>query len=181
MGSHNVADDEIKAIFADVGAGQGPPLGIDAHDIIERGDPAAPQAASGTRHFGHHGRGDRGHRARFGQHTGGPVPVQPAGPGISLETVADTPSPGSSTTPRPSPPVRRDHPQAPGFRLLRTSPPPDPELPRRTHPARPCSPRPPPGPPRPSPPRASRCLTDTDRGKPTRHIWSQRADREARV
>jgi hypothetical protein len=29
------------------------------------------------------------------------VPVQPAGPGISLETVADTPSPGSSTTPRP--------------------------------------------------------------------------------
>ena len=37
MGSHNVADDEIKAIFADVGAGQGPPLGIDAHDIIERG------------------------------------------------------------------------------------------------------------------------------------------------
>jgi hypothetical protein len=37
MGSHNVADDEIKAIFTDVGAGQGPPLGIDAHDIIERG------------------------------------------------------------------------------------------------------------------------------------------------
>jgi hypothetical protein len=137
MGSHNVADDEIKAIFADVGAGQGPPLGIDAHDIIERGAKIrrrrkrlAVLGASATTAVA-----IVAIALASGEHTGGPVPVQPAGPGISLETVPDTPSPG----------------------------------------------RPPPGPPRPSPPRASRCLTDTDRGKPTRHIWSQRADREARV
>jgi hypothetical protein len=104
MGSDSKADDDIKAIFADAGAGQGPPLGIDAHDIINRGvkirrrrkrlavlSTSVTTAAAIV-----------AITLASGQHTGGPVPVQPAGPAISLETVPSTPSPGSSKTPEPS-------------------------------------------------------------------------------
>jgi hypothetical protein len=148
MGSHNVADDEIKAIFADVGAGQGPPLGIDAHDIIERGAKIRRRrkrlAVLGT--SATTAAAIVAIALASGQHTGGPVPVQPAGPGISLETVPDTPSPGSLTTPRPGA-TRAPRPSADPRVSTRSNivVTPRPGAPTTNAPSPPCSPRPPPG------------------------------------
>jgi hypothetical protein len=134
MGSDSEADNNIKAIFADVGAGQGPPLRIDAHDIIERGVKIRRRRKRLAAILGTSVTTAAAIVAialASGQHTGGQVPIQPAGPAISLETVPGTPSPGSVQTPEPSDPRPAAPPAGPGISPHSTPVLPAPVLPTR--------------------------------------------------
>jgi hypothetical protein len=96
--------DDVKVVFSDVG--EGPPLGFDAHAIIERGGRIRRRrkrmAVLGTSVTT--AAAIVAIALASGQRPPEPTPVEPAGPGISLETappIAPSEVPSQGQAPQP--------------------------------------------------------------------------------
>jgi hypothetical protein len=118
------SDDDVKVVFSDVG--DGPPMGFDAGAIIERGGRIRRRrkrlAVLGTSLTT--AAAIVAIALASGQRPPDPAPVEPAGPGISLETAppsapsavppqGEAPKPGSAPTQQP-PPQAETGKRAPG-------------------------------------------------------------------